>query len=203
MERNGESVQDNRLSQQQMSSLGRAAADDQEAHICLRMSLTVTAILRWGRDFIRVWGKRSGKAGKPHKKMTPPSHFPAPFHFFSPVPAKGFSPPCFPSHALHCPGHPPLCLHGRRSDKWSTGRSQDGSTITYHQTEKLLFGWFVLPIMGYSSEVSFAKMPFVLQHPSPNKSKPIMWVILGDNFVYLVSFGCAKDLCWQSDVSAF
>ena len=38
MERNEESVQDNHLSQQQMSSLGRAAADDQEAHVCLRMS---------------------------------------------------------------------------------------------------------------------------------------------------------------------
>lgn len=43
-----ESVQDNRLSQQQMSSLGRAVADDErEAHVYLRMSLTVTAILRW------------------------------------------------------------------------------------------------------------------------------------------------------------
>ena len=144
MERNEESVQDNRLSQQQMSSLGRAAADDQEAHVCLRMLLRVTVILRWGRDFIRMWGKRSGKARKPHKKMTPPATFlPC---FASSLPYQPTY--CFPSCALHGLGHPPLCLQA--IGVTSEGTEKPGR-LHHHLSpnREAPFCWFVLPIMGY------------------------------------------------------
>ena len=64
-------------------------------------------------------------------------------------------------------------------------RSQEGSTITYHQAGKLLFVGLCYLLWVTVSEVWFAKKPFALQHPSPSKSNPIMWVLRGIIYLFI------------------